>query len=181
MQMIQAISAEQRQQVIALSHDYIERARQLFDRKFDRIPICFDLRGRAAGMYKVSGQQRKIRYNPYIFAKYFDENLSVTVPHEVAHYITDKMYGIGWRSVLLSHRIKPHGEEWQKVMHEFGADASRTCSFDMESLPVRAYKYYLYVCECRQHQLGSRRHNKVVRQQVRYHCQDCGGSLRQTA
>ena len=177
--MMQAINAEQRQQVITVTHEYIERARELFDRNFDQIPISFDLKGRAAGMYKVSGQQRLIRYNPYIFALYFDQNLSVTVPHEVAHYLTDEIYGLSWRSALRSNRIRPHGEEWQKVMHEFGADASRTCSFDLEGVPVRAYRYYLYVCECRKHQLGSRRHNRLVRRQARYHCRKCGGKLRQ--
>lgn len=180
MDMIQPINAGQKQRVIAATHDYIERAKELFNRDFDLIPICFNLKGRAVGMYKISAQQRVIRYNPYIFARYFDENLSVTVPHEVAHYVTEQMHSNSWRSVLPHHRIRPHGEEWRKVMQKFEADASRTCSFDMTGVPVRAYKYYLYVCDCRQHQLGSRRHNKMLRRQVHYHCRSCTGLLRRS-
>ncbi len=175
MEKIEAIDAEQREQVIVASHGYIARAGELFDRDFDRIPVSFNLTGRAAGMYVVRQQQRLIRYNPYIFALYFEQNLSVTVPHEVAHYVTDEIYGNGRR------RIKPHGEQWRHVMHELGADASRTFSFDITGVPVRAYKYYLYVCDCRQHQLGSRRHKRVLRRQARYHCRFCGGQLRQSA
>lgn len=181
MNMIQPINTGQRQRVIAATHDYIERASELFNRDFDLIPISFNLKGRAAGMYRISGQQRVIRYNPCVFALYFDENLSITVPHEVAHYVTEQMHGSSWRSLPGHHRVRPHGEEWRNVMQKFGVDASRTCGFEVTGIPIRAYRYYLYACDCRQHQLGSRRHNKVVSRQAYYHCRSCGGLLRQSA
>jgi SprT protein len=175
--MIKAIGTEQQEQVVAVTHTYIKRAREIFARDFDLIPVSFNLKGRAAGMYKVSEKQRLIRYNPYIFAKYFDENIDLTIPHEVAHYVTDEIYRSTRWSILKSGRIRPHGVEWQKVMGEFGADARPTYSFDLKGIPVRTYKQYLYVCDCRQHQLGSRRHKRALDKQVQYHCRYCGGKL----
>ncbi len=59
------------------------------------VPVRFELQGRAAGMYRVHKGERVIRYNPYIFSKYFDDSLANTVPHEVAHYITDVLLRAG--------------------------------------------------------------------------------------
>ena len=179
--LIEKIDTQQRRQVTAQTHKYIERACELYDREFELIPISFNLSGRTAGMYKVSGESQLIRYNPYIFHRYFEENMEVTVPHEVAHYVIDKIYGHAQRGIFSAKRIKPHGVEWQAVMEKFGVDASRTSSFNLEGLPVRHYTNYLYACRCRQHQLGSRRHHKVLRKQARYHCRACGGALIQTA
>jgi SprT protein len=167
--LIEPIHAGQRQQVIALTTDYIHRAGEIFARSFAPIAVTFDLKGRAAGMYRVDRRQRCIRYNPYLFAKYFDDNLAVTVPHEVAHYITDCVYGM--------RRIRPHGAEWQALMHAFGADAKRTCNYDLEGVPVRRQRRHAYQCGCRTHQLTTRRHNQILRGRVRYYCKACGGEL----
>jgi SprT protein len=178
MTVTETINTKQRQQVIELTQVYIKRARQIFNREFDFIPVSFNLTGRAAGMYKVSGDSGLIRYNPFIFARYFDQNIATTIPHEVAHYVTDKMYGKSRGFVFRSRRIKPHGQEWKEVMHAFGADASRTFNLNLEGLPVRKYRYFSYDCECDQHQLSSRRHNRVLRNQRKYYCQKCAGELR---
>ncbi len=177
MEMIQAIDARKQEEVVLATHNCLEQAKRLFARDFDLIPINFDLKGRAAGMFRVKGKQRVIRYNPYIFAKYFEENLKLTVPHEVAHYLTDEIYGIGKLSSMGTGRVRPHGREWQAIMHKLGVDACRTCSFDMSGLPVRKQHYHLYRCACSEHQLGSRRHNKVSRQQANYYCRKCRGLL----
>ena len=177
MEMIQAIDARQREEVVLATHCCLEKAKRLFARDFEPIPISFDLKGRAAGMFRVKGRHRVIRYNPFIFAKYFEENLKQTVPHEIAHYLTDEIYGSGKLSSMVAGRVRPHGREWQSIMHSLGADASRTCSFDMSGLPVRKQNYYLYRCACSEHQLGSRRHNRVRRQQANYYCKKCRGLL----
>ena len=117
------IPAEQQTQVIKQTEIYIGKAAALFSMKLKSVEITFDLKGRTAGMYRVYGNKREIRYNPYIFSKYFDDNFNTTVPHEVAHYITDIIYGLG--------KIKPHGKEWKAVMHAFNADASVTSNYDL--------------------------------------------------
>ena len=145
------------------------RANELLDTKFETIPVRFDLTGRAAGMYKVVRGQRIIRYNAYLFAKYFDENLSTTVPHEVAHYLTDAVYGYA--------NVKPHGNEWRTVMRMLGADSSIHCDFDLDGIPVRRYRRTRYTCRCRFFELTSIRHNRIQHQGARYYCQLCQAEL----
>lgn len=173
----EVLNNEQRRQVIDLTCAYIRRAGELYELKLAEIPVTFDLSGRVAGSYRVAGGQRRIRYNPWLFARYFAQNLASTVPHEVAHYVTDSLFAGRIRAAGPA-RIRPHGREWQAVMQKFGAQAERTCSYDMTGIPARRYTYYDYGCDCRQHRLGSRRHMKVLREQASYACRVCGGVLR---
>lgn len=167
--MVEPIGARQQRQVRAATEGFILRAEQLFGRGFERIPVLFDLRGRAAGMFKVAGRRRWIRYNPWIFSKYFTENLRDTVPHEVAHYIVHELYG--------SRSIKPHGHQWRGLMQHFGADAGVTFDLDLAGIPRRRQRTHAYRCGCREHQLSSTRHNRVLRGTGRYHCLACGTEL----
>lgn len=158
------IQSTQQQQVVTATDELIHYASILLDHSFESVSVKFDLKGRAAGMYKVRNHQRMIRYNPYLFAKYYDENLSVTVPHEVAHYLVDVLYGM--RNAL------PHGREWKEIMGLFKADDSVTGCYNLDGIPVRHYKIFNYICGCRSHLLTSIRHNRVL-QGIRYHCHYC--------
>ncbi len=169
MNIVLPIDAHRQQQVVEQTSLYIKRAGEIFGRNFVTIPVLFDLRGRTAGMYRVKNRQRQIRYNPHIFAKYFEDNLTVTVPHEVAHYVIDCLYGI--------RKVRPHGVEWKAVMQSFGADASRTCRYDFSGVPVKAEKRYDYQCDCKTHQLTARRHNRILKKRTWYVCKSCGSKL----
>ncbi len=169
MSTVKPIDETARRKVISVTAEYIDKAASMFDRKFSSIPVYFDLTGRAAGMYKASRNQCLIRYNPYIFAKYFADNLANTVPHEVAHYVADKVYG--------GRRIRPHGAEWQAIMAFFACDASRTCDYNLEGIPLRTQRRYTYTCRCGSHQLTTRRHNKIIRNTARYFCRVCKDEL----
>ncbi len=164
------INATQRAQVVSETQIYIARAAQIVSKPIPMLPVTFDLTGRACGMYRVSGRVREIRYNPYIFAKYFAHNLAVTVPHEVAHYVVDRLYG--------RRKCRPHGTQWQALMESFGVDASRTANYDLSGIPLRTQRQFFYHCGCRQHQLSTRRHRKVGRGESRYHCRYCGNEVR---
>ena len=166
---ITPISPAQQEQVIELTTQYIERAGRLFNRSFDLIPVLFDLRGRSAGMYRVKNGCRTIRYNPWIFAKYFDSNLTDTVPHEVAHYITEQLYGV--------RSVRPHGEQWKSVMRAFDVQPVRTSNYNMDGIPVRQYQRFHYYCECTTHQLASRRHKQIKQGLAYYACRQCGAKL----
>ncbi len=163
------LDANQRGLVIVATTTFIHRGETLFGRKFAHIAVAFDLLGRASGMYVVRGRERRIRYNPYIFARYFADNLRVTVPHEVAHYLCDRVYGFA--------NIRPHGAEWRALMQAFGADASRTTSYDLGGLPQRTQRRYAYRCDCRAHQLSGSRHHKIRRGQATYRCRHCATTL----
>ncbi len=138
----------------------------MFRYKFKPIPVTFDIKGRSAGMYSVRQEKRRIRYNPFIFAKYFDESLRTTVPHEVAHYIADMLYGFG--------NIKPHGPQWRDIMLAFGVQPRVTNSFDLSDMPIRRQRRFPYRCACTSHLLTTVRHNRLQRGIAAYFCRTCG-------
>ncbi len=163
------ISIEQQQQVRLATAATLQQISELLNKRLAPIPVYFNLSGRAAGMYRVAQDEREIRYNPYLFAKYFDDNLANTVPHEVAHYVADSLYGL--------KNIKPHGVEWQALMRMLGAEPSVTCRYDMAGIPQRRLQRIEYHCGCRSHQLTTIRHNKIQRGQARYLCKGCQNPL----
>ena len=166
---ITPLSTERQQQVIKETQTYINQATGLFNIKHADIDITFNLKGRAAGMYRVKrkifSHKREIRYNPFIFEKYFDDNFKTTIPHEVAHYISDLIYGL--------RNIKPHGKEWKEIMQTFDADASVTANYDLSGIPRQKRTLYTYHCACREHQIGVVRHNRIKKQQGKYICNSC--------
>ena len=167
--LIEPIDVRHQQRVRSLTADYIEKAGRIYRRAFAPIPVLFDLKGRAAGMYRVQNNNRLIRYNPYLFAKYFDDNLATTVPHEVAHYIVDVLYS--------ARRVKPHGAEWQHVMLSLGAEPRATGNYDLSGIPVRKQQRHTYQCACMTHSISSARHNRVLSGKARYYCRKCQSSL----
>lgn len=166
---VSPLSIEQQEQVLQQTTYYVQHAAEIFQRRFSVIPVSFDLRGRAAGMYRVRQGQRLIRYNSHIFAKYFHENLQETVAHEVAHYISDVVYGL--------QRIRPHGQEWQSIMQAFGVSPRRAADFDLSGIPLRRQRRFTYRCDCRDYALSTVRHNRVQAGNGFYVCRECGSRL----
>jgi len=167
--MIEPVTPDQQRQIIRTARHYIDRAADHFGVDLPTIPMHFDIRGRAAGMYCVRRRERFIRFNPYLFAKYFEPSLHDTVPHEVAHYVTDVLHGL--------KNIRPHGDEWRSVMRVFGAEPKAVGDFDLDGVPVRRQRRFSYVCGCRGHALSACRHYRIQRGQARYFCRDCGDQL----
>ena len=167
--LIEPINCQHEQQVRAATADFIRRASRIYTHDLPMIPILFDLKGRAAGMYRVHGSNRVIRYNPYLFAKYFNDNITTTVPHEVAHYVVDILYG--------AHRVRPHGAEWQQVMLALGTEPSVTGKYDLAGVPVRRQQRHSYQCACTTHHISTARHNKIQRGKARYYCRNCKSPL----
>lgn len=159
------IDAQQQQQVRDATDAWLQKARDIYALALAPIEVVFDLRGSAAGMYRVRRGERRIRYNPWIFARYFDDSLAVTVPHEVAHYVIDCLYGLS--------RVRPHGAEWQAVMRALGASARVTGRYDLSGLPLRRQRRFAYRCDCSSHQLSAVRHNRVQRGEASYLCRQC--------
>lgn len=164
------IGPERQRRVVAATRGAIDKAAALFDREFAEIPVTFELTGRAAGMYRVQRGRRVIRYNPHIFAKYFDDNLANTVPHEVAHYVTDMLYGL--------RNVRPHGPEWRAVMRALGVRPEVTCRYDLDGIPLRRQQRFSYRCACSTHSLSAVRHRRVQNGQASYNCRRCRAPLR---
>lgn len=166
---LQPIGGAQRIEVLNRTEDFILQAEAIFGRRFARVPVTFDLKGRSAGMFRTLGKQRTIRYNPWIFAKYYEENLRDTVPHEVAHFIVHEVYP--------KRGTKPHGWQWRELMARFGADAGVTFDRDLDGVPQRSQRSHRYFCGCQVHEVSTTRHNRAQRRRVRYHCLTCDGLL----
>ena len=166
---IEPIDEIQQQQVVQATRECVERAARLLEHDFGLPAVTFDLTGRAAGMYRVLRGRRHIRYNPYIFARYFSDNLVNTVPHEVAHYLTDRVYGL--------RNIRPHGKEWRDMMHMLGAEPTVTCRYDLSGVPQRRQRRFSYRCDCRTHAMSTVRHNRVQGGAGKYVCRQCRSEL----
>ena len=166
---VQPIGDVEQRQVAQMTETYLRQAEIIFDRRFDRVPVLFDLKGRTAGMFKIIGKHRLIRYNPWIFGKYFEENLRDTVAHEVAHYIVHEVYP--------RRATKPHGYQWKSLMAQFGADPGVTFALDLAGVPQRRQNNHRYQCGCRVHEVSSTRHNRAQRGAARYLCRFCNDGL----
>ena len=162
---VESLEPSRQDQVVAATLECIRRSEQLYDRKFTPPLITFDLSGRAAGMYRVQGERRQIRYNPYIFARYFADNLANTVPHEVAHFVVNALYG--------RRKVQPHGIEWRAVMQRLGAEPSVTCRYDLSGIPQRRQRRFEYRCACNTHAMSTVRHNRAQSGRGRYLCRQC--------
>jgi|GEM_PF-178690 len=163
------IGARRRQAVIDATARCLALAGRELDCEFVLPPVRFDLKGCAAGMYRVRGETGEIRYNPWLFARDFSGHLATTVPHEAAHYIVDMLHGL--------RRTRPHGREWRRIMHLLGAEARATGGYDLDGVPVRRLRRFDYACACGRHSLTSIRHRRIQDRRRRYYCRRCGGEL----
>ncbi len=134
-----------------------------------QVEIRFDLRGRAAGQARLFAKGRPvIRYNPLLLEENGEKFMARTVPHEAAHVIVFRLHGT---------RIRPHGPEWRDVMDLFGADKRRCHDFDTSRSRARTPSRYTYHCTCREHELSSIRHKRILAGQA-YYCRACKEELR---
>lgn len=171
------LSKARQETVVNATHGWVKKASDLYSITIDPIDVFFDLRGRTSGMFCTRGKRRWIRYNPWIFAKHFDDSLAITVPHEVAHYVCFLLHERKhWFNG--KQKLKPHGVEWKAVMQQFGVPANATCTLDISDVPQKQLKRFPYKCLCSTHELTSIRHNRIVRGRNRYLCPKCNSELK---
>ena len=162
---VRPLEARRQQEVLRATEACLRRAGELFGLGRPVVPVSFDLQGRAAGQYRVARGKPHIRYNPWIFAKYFSDSLANTEPHEIAHYVTDRLYGL--------RNVRPHGAEWQQVMCLLGAEPRATARYDLSGVPVRRQQRFAYRCACMGHSITRSRHNRIRRGEATYLCRSC--------
>jgi len=167
---IAGLDADQAVQVRAEVAERFQQAALHYAVGFCVCPVRFDLSGGTAGMHCVRGSSSWLRFNPWLFARYWEDSLRNTVAHEVAHAVV-------WQR-FPRRRLRPHGAEWRSVMALFDADDRVTCNYDLSDVPQRRQQRFAYWCGCREHAVSAVRHNRMERGQGSYHCRYCRERLR---
>lgn len=139
-----------------------QKAEAFFSTSFIRPEVSFKLRGQKAGVAHIT--ENKLRFNPVLYAQNREDFLKQTVPHEVAHLIAYKQFGL---------KIAPHGQEWQLIMRGlFGLEPKRCHNYAIKPATGKAYNY---VCKCpsaNEFALSARRHSLILKGR-RYICKRC--------
>jgi len=162
------LASEQKELILERAAQCVYLANKTYGVDLPVPNIRFSVKGTAWGYYQRRGKKIEIRFNPLLFARYFQEGIEDTVPHEIAHYFVDSMY---------TGRPKPHGKEWREVMHVFGIENPRaTSNYDTTGLDVRKQTRIKYRCSCQTHEVSKTRHNRMLRGS-KYQCISCHDEL----
>lgn len=150
------------QAVMHSLREHLARANSRLEKNFPEPAIVYQQRGTTAGSAWL--QQWEIRLNLVLLMENKQAFVDEVVPHELAHLLVWKHFG----------RVAPHGKEWKWMMETvLGVSARRTHKFCTDSVQ----QTFAYACQCRQHKLTVRRHNRVIRGETRYRCTYCGSEL----
>lgn len=145
-----------------------------------KIPkISFDLKGATAGT--ANYHKNVIRLNKELLAqeKYVKEMVEDTLYHELAHIITDYLVDTaqiiprdsrGW----VTNKVRPHGKEWKMIMKAMGEEPSRTHTFEVKK---RKMTKITYLCNCQEHEMTPKAHEKIHTGRASYTCKKCRTKL----
>lgn len=150
-------------QVLRKLTQSLQLAEQYFKRTFPMPIINYDISGLKAGVAYL--QKNEIKFNRTLLLENPTEFIQQVVPHELAHLIVYQLFG----------KVKPHGKEWQNIMENvFSLPAEVYHHFDVKNVQG---KTFLYHCQCQEHHLSIRRHNKIQQGKNEYYCRKCKGKL----
>ena len=151
------------QAVMRSLRENLAQANLKLGRSYPEPKLVYQQRGTSAGTAWLESYE--IRLNPVLLMENVEAFVEEVVPHELAHLLVWKRFG----------RVAPHGKEWKWMMESvLGVPARRTHQFELESVRRNTFPYR---CQCQEHQLTIRRHNRVVRGEATYRCVHCGEPL----
>lgn len=99
-----------------------------------------------------------------LYAKGREEQRNSTLLHEVAHALTQAVYG----------RVQAHGREWKTTMMLLGRAANRTCNYDFLQEAQKKAAMLVYACQRCEHEWLSQRKRKNPERRIHTRC---GGRL----
>jgi len=158
---------ELQKQAVELTEHWTDIANEKYCLNLISPRVSFKLKGRTAGKACISANE--VRYNAVLLEENGEAFLKRTVPHEVAHIVAHKLAD---RDFI--YRIKPHGEEWEAVMRDFGLNSSRCHRYDTTNSrqPRKRSEVFEYKCSCRTFKFTIIRHRRVLKG-ARYTCKSC--------
>ncbi|MDR1554730.1 MAG: SprT-like domain-containing protein [Campylobacteraceae bacterium] len=135
------------------------------------IELAFDLKG-----FRLIGQCKKLSSKNYLIrlhAKLLHEFNKIYIKdvltHEFAHAVQMELFS----------KSKPHSKEWKHIVEILsGVQYAKRYKASYNLTNNRKYKTYPYSCSCREYQLTSVRHNKVIKNMMVYVCKKCNEILK---
>lgn len=161
------VSTEIRQRVNQKIEQCIEVAKNAYRLSEVRFPkVGYRLTGTSAG--RAHYITWEVEFNAALLTENVDEFIETTVPHEIAHLITDLVYPEA-HSRAYGKKRSPHGAEWRSVMRTLGvANPQRCHTFDVASVSNRKPRTeYLCVACGKQYMLSAKMIGMIMGGSVR--------------
>lgn len=167
MQVTQDVKAR----VVAKLQEGIAIANKRYNLALQMPHIDYKLTGATAG--KAYLRKWSVSFNAILLMENIDAFIARTVPHELAHLITDMVYPhVHTRS--FGTKSQPHGSHWQSVMRVLGvSDITRCHSYDVSNSKRQVSRTsYVYACVgCNyKYTMGAKRHQRMQRDPNAYWC-----------
>lgn len=155
-------------------------AEAFYGRTFDRPRSIIWNEKTTTGGY-CSWREKTLMFNPILAMENEDDFITQTVPHEVAHWIDQAVYGISYKRTNRGKvRWILHGPNWKYIMERvYKIPADVTHSYDVTNTRGRVVaRDFIYTCPCNtKFEITTSIHNKMRKGQVRI-CGKCKGHLK---
>ena len=156
----------------------LDKARAAYNITLEVPTVVYKKRGTTAGT--ANYRTWTIDLNPVLLMENVDAFIERTVPHELAHLITDRVYPEAHTRRFRGEKREVHGPRWRSVMRTLGvADSTRCHSYDTSSVKrsKTSYEYKCTVCGST-FSLGPKRHAKMLQSATAYRHTVCGSHAR---
>lgn len=176
------VTADMKAKVDAKLRECIAIANKRYNINLKFPTVIYQKRGTTAGT--ANYRTWTIDINPVLLVENFEDMLADTVPHEMAHLITDTVYPEAHESGPMQRtrsgwkrgKRSVHGSEWQSVMRVLGVNPSRCHNYDTTNARTREKTSYDYKCNCCGAilKMGPKRHATEQRTPGHYTHSACG-------
>ena len=151
------------------TNQWMQKAMSIYKITLPLPIVDVNIRGCVAGRARLT--QWRISYNYELFIHNQQEFLDRTVPHEVAHMIVYKAFGV-------EAARRAHGNYWKMVMSRIGANHIERChNYDTSKVCQARSKQarkFVYKCNCmEEHILTSICHRRIIQNGQKYFCKRC--------
>lgn len=164
------VKPEIRQAFEAIIITTIEKARTFCNIELTIPTVEFHRLGRPAGKcrYNRATQTAIVLINVDYFEQDYNYVLNQTCPHEVAHYVTDRMFP----------NCQAHGVEWQNTMRKLGLKVARCHKMDSSKTKLRnVARPFKYTCGCPNKEFLLTFHKHNQHQTRKYQCRKCKSTI----
>ena len=178
------VSTTIKQRVQEKINEGIALAEKMYGIKIKQPHVVYNKRGTTAGT--ANYRTWTIDLNAGLLNEHTDAFIARTVPHELAHLITDQMYPESHKQELVwtgkgykRTKREVHGANWQSVMQVLGvADSTRCHSYDVSNVKIhKTTTRYEAQCTCcnKAITVGPKVHAKLLKG-AEYGHKGCRGS-----